>query len=125
MFKKCKISIKEIDIIVYLNEKKTAVAIWDELPLRSFIKFWGKEIYFSCNINVELDKDSKSVIKYGEIVFWPRGNCIAIGYGQTPMSIHNEIRLADKCNIWGYSKSNLHQLDLCSDNDSILIEKIE
>tara|TARA_B100000524_G_scaffold307397_1_gene182922 strand:+ start:458 stop:838 length:381 start_codon:yes stop_codon:yes gene_type:complete len=124
MSKKCKISIKNISIIVELKKTETAKKIWDILPFQSKINFWGKEIYFNCEIQVSLEKESKSVINYGEIVFWPSGSCIAIGYGKTPISIDDEIRLADRCNVWGISNSNLNLLNYCSDGDTILIEKI-
>lgn len=125
MIKKCKISIKKIDIIIELKNNKTSREIWKALPIKSFIKRWGKEIYFACNIDVELDNENKSVINYGEIAFWPKGNCIAIGYGKTPISVNQEIRLADRCNIWGKSKCDLHKLDLCFEDDPVTVKKIE
>ena len=124
MSKKCKISIRDISIIVELKRTETAKKIWDILPFHSKISTWGKEIYFDCEVQVSLEEESKSIINYGEIVFWPSGSCIAIGYGKTPISIDDEIRLADRCNVWGISNSNLNFLDYCSDGDIVLIEKI-
>ncbi|MAH78509.1 MAG: hypothetical protein CMP41_01100 [Rickettsiales bacterium] len=124
MSKKCKISIRDISIIVELKRTETAKKIWDILPFHSKISTWGKEIYFDCEVQVSLEEESKSIINYGEIVFWPSGSCIAIGYGKTPISIDDEIRLADRCNVWGISNSNLNFLNYCSDGDIVLIEKI-
>lgn len=124
MIKKCKICIKKIQIDVLIKENETSSKIWDLIPLKSSIKKWGKEIYFPCDINIHPDNESKDIIKKGEIVFWPEGKVIAIGYGPTPISISNEIRLAGKCNVWGYTESNLDLLDSVSQNDKIEIVKV-
>ena len=123
--KKCKIIMDNIMFIITLRKTLTAKIIYDNLPIIGDSHKWGKEYYFYTNLKINMEKSARAIINKGEIAYWPNGNAIAIGYGTTPISVANEIRLADKCNIWGYSKSNLHQLDLCSDNDSILIEKIE
>ena len=123
MYKKCKITIKDIEIIVELLDTNTSKKIWDELPCQSTLKKWGKEIYFDIDVNASLEKNSKNIITSGEIVFWPAGRCIAIGYGQTPLSINNEIRLADYCNVWGLSDSDLNNLDHLNDDDEVFITK--
>ena len=82
-------------------------------------------MYSNCNVQVSHEEESKSVIEYGEIVFWPSEKCVAIGYGKTPISISEEIRLADKCNVWGIASSNLNQLDSRIDGDDVFIEKVD
>lgn len=123
MSKKCKITIKDIEIIVELLDTETSKKIWDKLPYQSTLKKWGKEIYFDIDVNASLEKNSKNIINSGEIVFWPSGRCIAIGYGQTPLSISDEIRLADNCNVWGFSDSDLNNLDYLNDDDEVFITK--
>ena len=34
-------------------------------------------------VDVELEKNAREVIELGEIVFWPSGRVIAIGFGET------------------------------------------
>ena len=46
MQKKCKICIKNYEIIVDLNDSETAKKIWESLPINSKANIWGEEIYF-------------------------------------------------------------------------------
>ena len=110
MQKKCKICIKNYEIIVDLNNTETAKKIWDNLPINSNINVWGEEIYFYVSVSAELESDAKEVINFGEIVYWSAGKAIAIGFGKTPISVGNEIRLADKCNVWGKTNFDLKKL---------------
>ena len=110
MLKKCKITIHDISIIVNMKKTLTSIKIWETLPYTSINKKWGDENYFRFNINCPLERDAKTVIELGDIVFWPEGKCIAIGYGPTPISNNQEIRLISKCNIWGQSTCNIYRL---------------
>ena len=110
MQKKCKICIKNHEIVVNLKNTSTADLIWKSLPLNSDIHLWGEEVYFYTNLTIELESDAKDVISFGEIAYWPSGKAIAIGYGKTPISVFDEIRLADRCNIWGETEYDLKKL---------------
>ena len=125
MQKKCRITIKNFEILVKFNNSLTAKKIWNSLPIVSTTNIWGNEIYFYTSIHVDLEKDSKDVIDFGEIVYWPSGKAIAIGFGKTPISIKDEIRLASKCNVWGHSKLNLKKLEDVVGGETISVEKVE
>ena len=124
MQKRCKILIKNFEIVVELKHSKTAEIIWDNLPIKSRTNIWGKEVYFFIPVNVDLETESKDEIELGEIAFWPAGKAIAIGFGKTPASIKNEIKLAAKCNIWGNTKFNLAKLKNIMEGEKVLVEKL-
>ena len=124
MLKKCKITIHDTSIIVNMKKTLTSVAIWETLPYTSINKKWGDENYFRFDINCPLECDAKSVIELGDIVFWPEGKCIAIGYGPTPISKGQEIRLISICNIWGESTCNIHRLKKFSGQEKVKIERL-
>ena len=105
--KKCKITIDKIIFEVVLFDSPTAFKIWNSLPLSSNVKTWGKEIYFHTDVVANKELDAKSVIEFGEIAYWPAGKVIAIGFGKTPISQNDEIRLADDCNVWGKTNFDL------------------
>ena len=108
--KSIKILIDKHEIIVFLHKTKTADAVWNACPFKSRIETWGKEIYFDTSIKVPKEKDAKQVLEKGEIAFWVEGHSIAIGFGPTPISEGDEIKLVTKVNIFGYSKYELSKL---------------
>ena len=96
-----KIMVTAITLICRLRKNKTANEIIKLLPLKSTVNTWGDEIYFEIpKINVNIEDNAKDIINLGEIAFWIEGNSIAIGFGKTPISKLNEIRLAARVNIW-------------------------
>tara|TARA_B100000925_G_C21712529_1_gene347310 strand:- start:134 stop:505 length:372 start_codon:yes stop_codon:yes gene_type:complete len=122
--KKCKITIDKIIFEVVLFNSPTANKIWNSLPISSNIKTWGKEIYFYTDVVANKEPNAKSIIELGEIAYWPTGKAIAIGFGKTPISQKDEIRLADDCNIWGETKFDLKKLENIAEGQPIKIEKI-
>ena len=108
---------------IKLRSTNTANAIKNILPFKSIVKTWGDEIYFEIPIekNIDLESDAKDVIDLGEVAYWIDGKSIAIGYGKTPISQNNEIRLAAKTNIWGDAVINIKELNKIKDGDEIII----
>ena len=102
--KKIKLVFKDKELILTLRNNKTANAIFNASPFKSNVKKWGEEIFFNIPLKVDLEKDAKSIIEFGEVAFWTEGSAIAIGYGPTPISKKDEIKLVAPCNIWADSK---------------------
>ena len=94
-----------------LRDNFTASRIMQNIPIQGRCNIWGKEFYFYTHLKIPLEETAKQVISFGEIAYWPAGDAIAIGYGKTPLSVRNEIRLADKCNIWAETKFDLNKLE--------------
>ncbi len=119
---KIAISVGDVNITVVPRNTPTAEAICKILPIRSSAQTWGEEVYFSTTANCSLESDAKSVITAGEIAFWVEGSCIAIGYGPTPISHGDEIRLAAETNIWADAESDVLVLASVKPNDSVNID---
>ena len=90
------IQVGECVINAQLRDTATADAIYAQLPFQSSAQTWGDEVYFAVPVSAALEEDAKDVVEPGEIAFWVEGSCIAIGFGPTPISQHDEIRLAAK-----------------------------
>ena len=110
-------------INIKLRSTKTANAIKNILPFKSIVKTWGEEIYFEIPIeeSLDLENDAKDIINVGEIAYWIEGKCIAIGYGRTPISKGNEIKLAARTNIWGDALLNIKELNKIKDGDEVVV----
>ena len=68
MQKKCKICIKNHEIVVSLKNTATAELIWKSLPFSSDINLWGEEVYFYTNLSSELEDDAKDIISFGSFL---------------------------------------------------------
>jgi hypothetical protein len=123
--KKIKIISGSVEILAEVLNTPTADIIFNCLPIKSSANTWGDEIYFSAPVQVEHEPEAKDIIEPGEIAFWVEGSCIAIGFGPTPISQGNEIRLAAKTNIWAITKDNVKKLSSVNAGDTIRVEKVE
>ena len=104
----------------------TGKKIYSMLPIKSQINTWGKEIYFNIpNNNFRTENDAKEVFNLGEIAFWNEGNAIALGFGPTPVSKNEEIRLISSANHWADAKNpdELKKLDQFKSGENIEVLK--
>ena len=115
---------KNKELILNLRDTPTAHIIYDALPFFSTVKKWGEEIYFEIPVDIKLEDNARAIVEFGEIAFWKEGSSIAIGYGKTPISKKNEIRLISPCNVWAdctFDKSYIEQI---KENETVKIEKL-
>jgi hypothetical protein len=117
-------TIGDVVIRAELFDTPTANAIYQALPFDASANTWGEEVYFSVPVSAPLEHDARDVVEAGELAFWVEGTSIAIGFGRTPISQGDEIRLAARTNIWGRALDDVRQLKSIPSGALIKVETL-
>ena len=70
-----------------LSNSPTARAVWDQLPIESFVNTWGDEIYFDIPVEMPQESDAVEILSVGDLAYWPAGKAFCIFFGPTPVSL--------------------------------------
>lgn len=123
--RKIKITAGDVVIQAELFDTPTADAVYDAVPFTSSAMTWGEEVYFATPVSLSREADARAVVEAGELAFWTDGDAIAIGFGPTPISQGDEIRLASPCNIWGRALDDVKALGAVSAGELVTVENAE
>ncbi len=103
----------------------TAEAILEQLPLHATAQTWGDEVYFHVPVTASLEADARDVVSKGEIAFWTGGSAIAIGFGRTPASRGDEIRLVTAVNVWADADSDPSAFRRVQEGDPVQVQLLD
>ena len=119
------IAFDRVTITVTLRETPTANALWDALPFEAEARTWGDEVYFDTPVSVKREADARAIMQAGEIAFWTDGDAIAIGFGPTPVSRGDEIRLASPANVFATTDDDVTTLMVVRAGERVRLSRDE
>lgn len=121
--RKLKLTIGKVVIHAELFETPTANALFAAAPFEARATHWGEEVYFTVpSLHTEREADAREVVQPGELAFRVEGEAVVIGYGPTPNSEGEEIRLAMPANVWGRTDDDVRQLAKVEAGELIRVE---
>lgn len=123
--RRVRMTIGPVTLTAALLDTPTADAVWAALPFDSEARTWGEEVYFPTPVSLDREAGARDVIEAGEIAFWVEGDAIAIGYGRTPVSRGDEIRLASPVNIWAQAETDVKELAAVGGGAPIRVERAD
>jgi hypothetical protein len=123
--RKLKITIGRVVLNVDLYDTPTADAILAAVPFEARATIWQGEVYFQAPVRADRESDARDVVEKGELAFRHEGEAIVIGYGPTPCSQGDEIRLALPENIWGRTADDLSGLAEVEAGQLVKVEAVE
>lgn len=120
--RKLKMTIGTVVLEAELLNTPTADALYAAAPFESRASTWGDEVYFATPVEVLVERAARDVMQPGELAYWPPGQAIAIGFGRTPASSGDEIRLASPSNVWARALSDVKALKGVASGANVLVE---
>ncbi len=101
----------------------TADLIWRALPVFSIVETWGCCIHFECPVRAGRERTARLNVSSGDACYWSEDDRVMIGWGPTPISRPNEIRLMRPCNIWGRVAGDAALLAPVTPGEKVVLER--
>ena len=83
---KVRITVAQVTVDAELFDTPCSNEVARILPLHAVLNEWGDEFYFTVPVTMSLDRTATTMVKAGDIGYWPPGRAVAIFFGPTPMS---------------------------------------
>ncbi|MDA8231785.1 MAG: cyclophilin-like fold protein [Magnetospirillum sp.] len=123
--RRLRMTIGKVVLHAELFDTPTAQAIWTAAPFEARATTWGEEVYFAVPVRAAREAGARDVVEPGELAFRIEGSAIVIGYGRTPVSLGDEIRLAAAANIWGRAVEDVRRLGPVEPGEPVRVEPVE
>ncbi len=108
-----------------LLDTVTADLIWRALPLYSIAETWGDSIHFECPVRAGRERTARLNVSPGDVCYWSEDDRVMLGWGPTPISRPNEIRLMRPCNIWARALGDPSALDVVTPGEKVSLLRLD
>jgi hypothetical protein len=122
---KLKVTVGRVSILADLLDTPTAAAVAEAVPFEARANVWGSEVYFPAPVTAELEPGARDVVDPGELAFRAEGGMIVIGWGPTPASEGEEIRLAAPANVFATTADDVAKLQPTEAGELVKVELAE
>lgn len=106
-----------------LNDKPTALKVWDALPIEGRANRWGDEIYFEIPVTAAQEPDAREDVEVGELGYWPVGRAFCIFFGPTPVSRGSKPRAYSPVNLLGRLQGDATLFRQVKSGETVIIER--
>lgn len=106
-----------------LNDKPTALKIWEVLPIEGRANRWGDEIYFEIPVTAAQEPDAREDVEVGELGYWPVGRAFCIFFGPTPVSSGSKPRAYSPVNLLGRLLGDATLFRQVKSGETVIIER--
>lgn len=125
MANRIRLTFGDVAVDATLRDTPTARAVLEACPLTGTTQTWGEEVYFTTAIEVAQEPDARAVVEPGEIAFWPGGRAVAVGFGPTPASEGDEIRLVAPTNVFADADGDVRGLAAVGAGAPVRVERLD
>lgn len=115
----------KITMSAELNDKPTAVKVWESLPIEGRGSRWGDEIYFEIPVAAGQEADAREDVEVGELGYWPVGSAFCIFFGPTPVSSGSQPRAYSPVNILGKVIGDATLFRQVKSGEKVMLERAE
>ena len=107
----------------YSKTIKNCLPADEQRALSAAASTWGDEIYFAIPVKTGLE-NAVSVVREGDLAYWPEGSCFCIFFGKTPASTDTEIKPASPVNLVGRFSGAPELWKKVASGDTIRLEAV-
>lgn len=119
------IEVAGIAIRMRLHSTLTAQRILAGLPLFATAETWGESLHFEIPIKTGRERNARLNVKAGDICYWSEDSRVVIGWGPTPISMPDEIRLMRPCNVWATALDDVRLLATVTPGEKVTLRALD
>ncbi|MCD6341633.1 MAG: hypothetical protein J7L83_02110 [Thaumarchaeota archaeon] len=110
-----------VRVVCVLEEVDELKNLAEKSPFTSEANRWGDEVYFELPAKLNL-KGEKTLMKVGEVAYWPEGNSLCLFFGPTPVSRGSEPRAYSEVKSLGEVVEGLGGLKKVKSGEEVKVE---